>query len=304
MCPRTNRRRRADHRAKPPPAAVALLCCLLLTLPAALPAADSAAPANPFADAKALYTAAEYQKALDAFAALIDAAPDDATRAECTLWQAHCLNRLGHTDEAIAAYQKARDFAGDTLIGVQALEYLAALHLSKGDYEQAEDFFDQAIKAYPDAYTAYLEAAGSARYTHNRAELDVLIEHSIGKLTTLADSLKAGGQTQAAALIYRKLAIEHAYRYGWQARSLQAADTLREIGADAAAVPFYLRVLSASGDRAYTPKAITSHNQPHLDAVCKPVPAEMATQAVTGLNACLPEQYRLSEERLAQFSSA
>jgi len=45
-----------------------------------------------------------------------------------------------------------------------------------------------------------------------------------------------------------------------------------------AAVPFYLRVLSAAGDRAYTPKAITSLNQPHLDGgahVVRPLPTEM-----------------------------
>jgi len=263
---------------------------------------EDAAPKDPFTEAKLLYASPDYAKALEQFIALAEKAEDNLQKAEFVLWQGHCHGKLGNTDSAREAYQSAHHLAEDSLIGIQALESLASVYLSLGDFERAEATFEKAVAAYPEIYDASLAAQSATNYSRNRAALDTAVNYVVTRLTTLANALEKGGQPQAAALAYRKLAITYPYRPTSSVHTLKAAHLLREVEAIAAAIPFYLRLLSASGDRAYAAKAVSSHNQPALDMVAKPTHFTTVTAAVTGLNACLPDRSRLADAELEQFS--
>jgi len=275
-------------------ACLACACCVQVL-------AQDAEPTTPLAEAKALYSSKEYAKALEQFSALIQNAPDDLQKAEATLWQGRCHTALGNKADALEAYQSAHELAEESLIGIQALENLASVYVSLGDYEKAEDTFEKAIADYPEICDADLASRDVAYYSRNRAALDSTVTYTVNQLTELATAFERNKLPQAAALVYRKLAISYPNRRGSTVYTLKAADLLRDIEATAAALPFYLQLLAASGDRAYADKAVNSHNQPHLDVVAQPAPLKMVQAAVGGVNECLGEEHRLSDEGLQQF---
>ena len=211
----------------------------------------------------------------------------------------------GNLTEAGRVYREvveAKDAPADALT-LRCWERLADISLQTGDVAAAESAFATAGALFSKLQEVTL--APSTGYAQNRSRLDTVPAYMAHQLLRLAVAYETTKQVPAAAVANRALLFAYPYSPDSRQTAFKAAEHFRAAGDPLAALPCYLRVLDPLSDRCFSQKALSPDNQRFLDMVAKPLPLELVSSAISGLNACekiLGQNGELDARQLADFT--
>jgi tetratricopeptide (TPR) repeat protein len=154
-------------------------------------------------------------KPREALAFLENAVADDPSHAQAYLYLGIAYEQLGRTGEAIAAYRKILDRAGD--LNVHVVNNLGNVYFKEGDMVDAEQCYSQAIETDPAYASAYLGRAnarvkaGSLRAALDDYELYLILEPASRQRSNI-ERMLSFIRSEFAAEERRKLAVEEKAR--------------------------------------------------------------------------------------------
>ena len=211
----------------------------------------------------------------------------------------------GNLTEAGRIYREVaetKDIPADALT-LRCWERLAEISLQVGDLAAAESAFATAGALFSKLQEITL--APNTGYAKNRSRLDTIPTYMASQLLRLAVAYETTKQVPAAAVANRALLFAYPYSPDSRQTALKAAEQFRAAGDPLAAIPCYLRVLDPLADRCFSQKALSPDNQRFLDMVAKPLPLELVSSAISGLNACekmLGQNGELDAKQLTDFT--